>query len=84
MLVSIAWNFSICALASRIQFAKPGQHHDAVGVADLIEGWEFDGIIASMAFDAGWIIAGMERRSADIVISQHPNRTAPGDIDKDI
>lgn len=62
----------------------PGQRHDTVGVADLIEGWEFEGFIADKAFDAEWIAEELERRGAEIVISQHPNRTAPREIDDDV
>lgn len=35
----------------------PGQRFDTVGVAPLIEGIEFGGLIADKAFDANWIIA---------------------------
>jgi len=61
-----------------------GPRHDTVGVAALIVGWEFDGFIGDKAFDAGRIIEELERRGADIVMSQHPNRTMPSDIDKEI
>ncbi len=62
----------------------PGQRHDTIGVAELIDGWEFEGFIADKAFDAEWIVEEMERRGADIVISQHPNRTTPRKIDKEV
>jgi len=73
------------ALGGLVDFVLlPGQRHDIVGVPDLIEGWEFDGFIADKAFDAGWLIEELDRRDAEIVISQHPNRTAPREIDKEV
>ncbi len=62
----------------------PGQRYDTVGVAPLIEGIEFGGLIADKAFDANWIIEEMNARGAQVVISQHPRRTKPLDIDKEI
>jgi transposase len=59
----------------------PGQRHDTVGVAPLINGLSFGGLIADKAFDADWIIDEMNRRDARICISQHPNRKAPLSID---
>ena len=61
-----------------------GQRHDTVGVAPLIEHIDFDGLIADKAFDANWIVEELERRSAEIVISQHPNRVAPRAIDAEV
>lgn len=62
----------------------PGQRHDTVGVAALIEGQDFGALIADKAFDADWIIEELERREAEIVISQHPKRTAPREIDREV
>ena len=62
----------------------PGQRHDTVGVAPLIEELAFDGLIADKAFDAGWIIAELDARGAQVVISQHPQRTRPRPIDADL
>lgn len=62
----------------------PGQRHDTVGVAPLIEGIEFGGLIADKAFDAGWITAELDGRGAKVVISQMPRRKRPLDIDRDI
>jgi transposase len=41
-------------------------------------------LIADKAFDSNWIIEDMNERKAKIVISQHPRRAKPLDIDKDI
>ena len=62
----------------------PGQRHDTAGVAPLIKGVEFDGLIADKAFDANWIVAELNERRAKIVISQRPKRKAPLAIDRDI
>ena len=73
------------ALGNMVGFELlPGQRHDTVALATLIEGKAFGGLIADTAFDADWIVDELERRDAEIVIAQHPNRTAPREIDRDI
>jgi hypothetical protein len=62
----------------------PGQRHDTVGVAPLIEGIEFDAFIADKAFDSNWIIGELNERGARIVISQRPQRSNPLQIDKEV
>jgi transposase len=62
----------------------PGQRHDTVGVAPLIEGIEFGGLLADKAFDSSAIVAELNERGAKIVISQHPRRLQPLDIDAEI
>jgi transposase len=62
----------------------PGQRHDTVGVAPLIEGIEFDALIADKAFDSNWIIGELNERGAAIVISQRPQRSNPLQIDKEV
>ncbi len=62
----------------------PGQRFDTVGVAPLIEGVEFGALLADKAFDSDWIIAELNERGAQIVISQHPRRTTPLAIDKEL
>jgi transposase len=62
----------------------PGQRFDTVGVAPLIEGVEFDALIADKAFDSDAIISKLNERGAKVVISQHPRRTKPLPIDKDM
>jgi transposase len=47
----------------------PGQRYDTIGVAPLIKGTEFGGLIADKAFDANWIIAELNERGAKVVIS---------------
>ena len=62
----------------------PGQRYDTIGVAPLIKGIEFGGLIADKAFDANWIIAELNERGAKVVISQMPQRKAPLEIDREV
>jgi len=62
----------------------PGNRHDTLGVAPLIEDIEFDAILADKAFDSNWIIERMNERGAKIVISQRPQRSCPLQIDGEI
>ena len=59
----------------------PGQRFDTVGVEPLIRNIEFGGLIADKAFESNWIIETLNERGAKIVISQHPRRNAPLQID---
>ena len=73
------------ALGNLVRFVLlPGQRFDTVGVAPLIDGIEFGGLIADKAFDSNDIIADLNARGAKIVISQHPRRAVPLPIDADI
>ena len=73
------------ALGNLVRFnLLPGQRYDTIGVAPLIEGLAFDGLIADKAFDTDAIIADLNQRGAKIVISQHPRRSKPLDIDLDV
>jgi transposase len=62
----------------------PGQRFDTIGVAPLIDGVEFGGLIADKAFDADWIVAELDERGARVVISQHSRRSQPRDIDLEV
>ena len=73
------------ALGTLVRFILlPGQRFDTVGVAPLINGVEFGGLIADKAFDANWIIADLNERGAKVVISQHSRRSRPIAIDPEI
>ena len=73
------------ALGNLVRFVLlPGQRHDSVAVAPLIEGVQFDALIADKAFDSNQLIANLNQRGAAIVISQHPNRTTPHQIDAEM
>ncbi len=71
------------ALGNLVSFELlPGQRHDTIGAASLIGATTFGGLIADKAFDVNWITDELDRRGAEIVISQHPNRCTPRDIDR--
>jgi transposase len=73
------------ALGNLVRFVLlPGHRFDTVGVAPLIEDIEFGGLIADKAFDSNWIIENLDQRGAKVVISQHPRRAEPLEIDKEI
>ena len=73
------------ALGNLVRFVLlPGQRHDTVGVAPLIQGAEFEGLIADKAFDANWIIDELNDRGAKIIVSQMPQRKTPLDIDLEV
>ena len=55
-----------------------------MGVAPLIESVEFGALIGDKAFDANWIIAELDHRGAKAVISQHPHRIRPLQIDTEM
>jgi transposase len=73
------------ALGNLVHFVlMPGQRFDTVGVAPLIDGIDFGGLIADKAFDSNAIIADLNERGAKVAISQHPRRTSPLPLDPDI
>jgi len=73
------------ALGNLVRFILlPGQRFDTVGVPPLLDGIDFDGLIADKAFDSNSIIANLHERGANIVISQHPRRAQPLLIDAEI
>jgi len=73
------------ALGNLVRFVLlPGHRFDTVGVAPLIEGLDFEGLIADKAFDSDAIIADLNERGAKVVISQHPRRAQPLEIDAEI
>jgi transposase len=73
------------ALGNLVRFTLlPGQRHDSIGVAPLIEEIAFGALIADKAFDINWIIQEMDERGAGIVIAQHPSRREHRDIDPEL
>ena len=60
----------------------PGQRHDTVGVAPLLDGLSFGALLADSAFDSNAIFADLDERGAKAVIAQHPRRSIPRKIDK--
>jgi transposase len=73
------------ALGNLVHFVLlPGQRFDTVGVAPLLDGIEFDALIADKAFDSDAIIADLDERGAKAIIAQHPRRASPRPIDQEI
>lgn len=73
------------ALGNLVRFhLMPGQRFDAVGVPPLLDGLEFGGLIADKAFDSNAIVADLDARGAKIVISQHPRRSRPIPLDREL
>ena len=73
------------ALGNLVRFVLlPGHRFDTVGVTPLIQGIEFDALIADKAFDSNAIIADLNLRGAKVVISQHPRRSTPLVIDTEM
>ena len=73
------------ALGNLVRFVLlPGHRFDTVGVTPLIQGIEFDALIADKALDSNAIIADLNVRGAKVVISQHPRRSTPPVIDTEM
>jgi transposase len=73
------------ALGNLVRFVLlPGQRFDTIGVPPLIDGLGFDALIADEAFDSNAVIAALDARGAKVVISQHPRRTTPLVIDREM
>jgi transposase len=73
------------ALGNLVHFVLlPGQRFDTVGVEPLIQDIDFGGLIADKAFDSNSIIAELNERGAQVVVSQHPRRSKPIPIDLEI
>ena len=73
------------ALGNLVRFVLlPGQRFDTIGVPPLIDGLEFGALIADTAFDSNDIIADLDDRGAKVVISQHPRRSIPLQIDTEM
>ena len=62
----------------------PGQRYDTIGVAPLIDGIEFGALFGDKAFDSNAIVSELNQRGAKVVISQHPRRAQPREIDAEM
>jgi transposase len=70
------------ALATLVRFVLlPGQRHDSVAVAPLIEGVSFDAWLGDKAFDADRPPAALDDRGAAAVIPPRSNRKVMIDYD---
>ena len=73
------------ALGNLVRFRlMPGNRFDSIGVAPLINGIEFGGLIADKAFDSNDIVANLNERGAKIITSQHPRRAKPIPLDAEM
>jgi hypothetical protein len=73
------------ALGNLVRFVLlPGQRFDTVGMPPLIDGVSFGALIGDTAFDSNDIIADLNERGAKVVIAQHPRRTMPLAIDREM
>ena len=52
----------------------PGQRHDTVGAAPLVEGVSFDALLGDKAFGADWLRANLDDRGAITVIPPKASR----------
>ena len=65
------------ALGNLVRFVLlPGQRHDTLGVAPLIEDIAFGALLGDRAFDADWLRAELDTRGAAAVIPPKANRKA--------
>ena len=73
------------ALGNLVRFELlPGNRHDTIGVAPLIDGIEFGALLGDKAFDANWIVEELDQRGSKDVISQHPARAQKLKIDAEV
>ena len=63
------------ALGNLVRFLLlPGQAHDMKGIARLIKGVSFDALLADKAFDADWLLQGLDERGATTLLLPKTNR----------
>jgi transposase len=63
------------ALGNLVRFVLlPGQRHDSVGAAPLIQDLDFAALLADRAFDMDWLRAELDARGATAVIPPKANR----------
>ena len=66
------------ALGTLVRFELlPGHRYDTVGVAPLIEGIDFEGLIADKAFDSDWIIEDSTKEAPKSLFRSIPDGPAP-------
>ena len=56
----------------------PGQRHDTIGVAPLIQEVHFDALLGDKAFDVDWLRAELDQRGITAVIPS--NRHSPDSL----
>jgi transposase len=71
------------ALGNLVRFVLlPGQRHDTIGVAPLIEDIEFAALLADKAFDVDWLRENLDARGAVAVIPPKSNRKIQYEYDE--
>ena len=64
------------ALGNLVRFVLlPGQRHDSVGAAPLLEGIAIEALIGDKGFDMDWLRAELDERGATAVIPPNANRS---------
>ncbi len=70
------------ALGNLVRFVLlPGQRHDLIGVPPLLEGVEFEALIADKAYDSNDLRAELGVRATTAVIPPRSNRVEAIDYD---
>ena len=70
------------ALGDLVRFLLlPGQAHDMKGVGPLIKGVSFAALRADKAFNADWLLQGLDERGATAVIRPKTNRNIQRNYD---
>jgi transposase len=62
----------------------PGQRHDTIGVAPLIQEVHFDALLGDKAFDVDWLRAELDQRGITAVIPSKADQIRQIAYDKDI
>ena len=62
----------------------PGQRHDTIGVAPLLQDVEFAALLADKAFDVDWLREELSQRGAATIIPPRSNRKTQYEYDKHI
>lgn len=60
----------------------PGQRHDTIGVAPLIDGIAFGALLGDKAFDVNWLRDALDARGSAAVIPPKAGRKLPITYDK--
>ena len=73
------------ALGDLVRFLLlPGQAHDMKGVGPLIKGVSFAALRADKAFNADWLLQGLDERGATAVIRPKTNRNIQRNYDAEV
>lgn len=71
------------SLGNLVKFClMPGQEHDLAEVKPLIDGVNFQALLADKAFDADWLLKELDDRGAKAVIPPKSNRKIQRNFDR--